>query len=62
MESAQGTGPALEFLGVVTMSGNWFEVVDGGVIVFAGPLEKCEDYTHSLGDYDNDLTVRPISF
>ena len=41
---------------------DWFEVIDRGVIVFAGPLEKCGDYLRSLGDYGNDLIIRPISF
>lgn len=44
------------------MSANWFEVVDRGVIVFVGPVRACADYVHSLGDYGNDLIIRPISF
>lgn len=44
------------------MSEQWFEVVDGGVIVFAGPLEKCGDYVASLGDYGYGLIIRPVSF
>lgn len=44
------------------MSENWFEVVDRGIIAFAGPLDKCGEYIHSLGDYGHDLIIRPISF
>lgn len=44
------------------MSEDWFEVIDRGVIVFAGPLEACGDYVRSLGDYGYDLIIRPISF
>ena len=44
------------------MSAGWFEVVDRGVIVFAGPAQACADYIRSLGDYGLDLIIRPISF
>ena len=45
------------------MAGDWFEVVDRGVIVFAGPLEKCGDYIRDHGhNYVYDLIIRPISF
>lgn len=43
----------------------WFEVVDGGVIVFAGPLEQCGDYVtrHSgTGNNGHTLAIRLCTF
>lgn len=43
------------------MSEQWFEVVDRGVIVFAGPLQACCDYA-AKHDHDNYMTIRPVTF
>ena len=43
----------------------WFEVVDGGVIVFAGPLEHCGDYVtgrNGTGNNGHALTIRISTF
>ena len=47
------------------MSNPWFEVVDCGVIVFAGPLQACGDYVtanNGTGNNGHDLTIRFVTF
>lgn len=38
---------------------DWFEVIDRGVIVFAGPLRACETFA---GENCPAAFIRPISF
>ena len=48
-----------------SLNAQWFEVVDSGVIVFAGPLEQCGDYVtrnHGSGTNGHDLTIRLCTF
>ena len=42
------------------LSAQWFEVIDGGVIVFAGPLQQCGDYV--IANNDGQLIIRPVTF
>ena len=47
------------------LNAQWFEVVDGGVIVFAGPLEQCGDYVirnNGTGNNGHALTIRISTF
>ena len=47
------------------LNANWFEVVDRGVIVFAGPLEQCGDYVianNGTGNNGHALTIRLATF
>lgn len=48
-----------------SLRATWFEVVDGGVIVFAGPLEQCGDYVtrhNGTGNNGHPLTIRLATF
>lgn len=38
----------------------WFQVIDGGVIVFEGPLQPCGDYV--IANQGRDLIIRPATF
>ena len=42
------------------LNANWFEVVDRGVIVFAGPLEQCGDYV--IANNSDQLIIRVATF
>lgn len=39
---------------------DWFEVIDRGVIIFAGPLQSCGDYVTE--NNNGHFIIRPISF
>ena len=45
------------------MSEQWFEVIDRGVIVFAGPLQSCGDFVaENNNNYAYGLIIRPVTF
>lgn len=48
-----------------SLRAQWFQVVDGGVIVFAGPLEQCGDYVirnNGTGNNGHALTISIATF
>ena len=48
-----------------SLNAQWFEVVEGGFIVFAGPLQMCGDYVAAKNGVDNNghnLIIRLATF
>lgn len=57
-----GNRPGAKSLGG-NMSEQWFEVIDRGVIVFAGPLQSCGDFVaENNNNYAYGLIIRPVTF